>query len=235
MLISIVCLYLFIFQIVQKVKRFFYAPPLLFPLLQHSNGLFTMFLPPTSRFNPITYPSTDKPYPPAILVKHHTWFLHDADLFICCDHILYEVHQSHFDQSPLFWEIILYGRMNEIGINPYHPILFDSLTKEIFNNLLHVLYFGTEHLEHLTPEDWLNIKHLSTDWHFPRVTATIVQTLITFQRRLIPPPFRNIANSLPVYRIFDEQEQLSRRIRGCIIIVKESSDEEDTVVEDNES
>jgi hypothetical protein len=88
-----------------------------------------MFLPPTSCFNPLTYPSTNKPYPPAILVKHHTWFLHDADLFICCNHILYGVHQSHFDQSPLFWEIILYGRMNEIGVNPYHPILFDTLTK----------------------------------------------------------------------------------------------------------
>jgi hypothetical protein len=70
--------------------------------------------------------------------------------------------------------------MNEIGVNPYHPIPFDTLTKEIFNNLLHVLYFGTEHLEHLTPEDWLNIKRLSTNWHFPRVTATIVRALITF-------------------------------------------------------
>jgi hypothetical protein len=44
-----------------------------------------------------------------------------------------------------------------------------------------------------------------------------------------------MANSLPVYWIFDEQEQLSRRIRGHIIIVEESSDEEDTVVEDNDS
>jgi hypothetical protein len=163
------------------------SPPL--PLLQHSNGLFTMFLPPTSHFNPITYPSTDKFYPLAILVKHHTWFLHNADLFICCDHILYGVHQSHFDQSPLFREIILYGRTNKIGINPYYFIPFDTLTKEVFNNLLHILYFGTEHLGHLTPEDWLNIKRLSTDWHFPRVTATIVQTLVTFRRRLIPPPF----------------------------------------------
>jgi hypothetical protein len=148
-----------------------------------------MFLPPTSHFNLIIYPSTNKPYPPAILVKHHTWFLHDADLFISCDHILYGVYQSHFNQSPLFQEIILYRRMNEIGINPYHPIPFDTLIKEVFNNLLHILYFGTEHLEHLTPEDWLNIKHLSTDWHFPRVTTTIIQILVTFQRRLIPPPF----------------------------------------------
>jgi hypothetical protein len=139
-----------------------------------------MFLPPTSRLNPTIYPSTNKPYPPAILVKHHMWFLQDANLFISCDHILYGVHQSYFDQSLLFQGIIQYGETNEIGINPYHPILFDTLIKEVFNNLLHILYFRTEHLEHLTPEDWLNIKCLSTDWHFPQVTATIVRALITF-------------------------------------------------------
>jgi hypothetical protein len=126
-----------------------------------------MFLPPTSRFNPIIYPSSDKPYPPAILIKHHTWFLQDADLFISCNYILYGVHQSHFNQSPLFQEIIQYGRTNKIGVNPYHPIPFDALVKEVFNNFLHLLYFATEHLEHLTPEDWLNTKRLSTDWHFP--------------------------------------------------------------------
>jgi hypothetical protein len=194
-----------------------------------------MFLPPTSRFNPIIYPSTDKPYPPAILIKHYTWFLQDAYLFISCDHILYGIHQSYFDQSPLFQEIIQYGGMNKIGVNPYHPIPFDTLIKKVFNNLFHILYFRTEHLEHLTPEDWLNIKCLSTDWHFPQVTATIVWALITFWRRFIPPPLQIMANSLPVYQIFDEQEQLSRRIHGRVIIVEESSDEEDTVVEDNNS
>jgi hypothetical protein len=40
-------------------------------------------------------------------------------------------------------------------------------------------------------------------------------------------------NSLPVYRVFDKQKRLSRRIRECIIIVEESSDEEGTVIEDN--
>jgi hypothetical protein len=126
-----------------------------------------MFLPHASRSNPTIYPSSDKPYPPAILVKHHTWFLQDANLFISCDHILYGVHRSHFDQSPLFREIIQYGGPNKIGVNPYHPIPFDTLIKEVFNNFLHLLYFVTKHLEHLTPEDWLNIKCLSTDWHFP--------------------------------------------------------------------
>jgi hypothetical protein len=218
----------------QTIPLLYKTFPLLSFFSQPSNKLFIMFLPPTFRFNPIIYPSADRPYPPAILVKHHTWFLQDADLFISCDHILYGVHQSHFDQSSLFREIIQYRRTNEIGINPYHPIPFDTLIKEIFNNL-HILYFGTEHLEHLTPEDWLNIKHLSMDWYFPRVSATIIQTLVTFQRRLILPPFQMMENSLPVYRVFDEQEQLSRRICGRIIIVEESSDEEDTVVEDNDS
>jgi hypothetical protein len=150
-----------------------------------------MFLPPTSCSNLIIYPSSDKPYPPAILVKHYTWFLQDANLFISCNHILYGVHQSHFDQLPLLQEIIQYGRPNEIGVNPYHPIPFDALIKEVFNNFLHLLYFRTKHLEHLTLEDWLNTKHLSTDWHFPQVTATIIQTLVTFRRRLIPPPLQD--------------------------------------------
>jgi hypothetical protein len=73
------------------------------------------------------------------------------------------------------------------------------------------------------------------DWYFPRLTTTIIQQLITFRRRLIPPPFRIMTNSFPVYQVFDEQERLSRRIRGRTILIEESSDEEDTVVEDNES
>jgi hypothetical protein len=194
-----------------------------------------MFLPPTSSLNPVVGPSTNKPYPPAILVKHSTWFLKNADLFICRDHVLYSLHQSLFNPSPLFREILLYGESNEIGTKPYHPIPFDTLTKEIFDNFLYLLYFGAEHLEHLTPAEWLNIKRLCVDWYFPRLTATIVQQLITFWRRLLPPPLRIMINSFPVYRIFDEQERLSRRIRGRTILVEESSDEEDTVVEDNES
>jgi hypothetical protein len=145
-----------------------------FPNVQKLNDLFfiffispfiieqitIVFLPPASSFNPIVGPSTNKPYPPAILVKHSTWFLKNADLFICHDHVLYGVHQSLFNQSPLFREIIHYGESNEIG------------------------------------------------------TATIIRQLVTFRRRLIPPPFRIMTNSFPVYRVFDEQERLSRRIRG---------------------
>jgi hypothetical protein len=74
--------------------------------------------------------------------------------------------------------------MNKIGVNPYHSILFNTLIKEVFNNLLYILYFGTEHLEHLTPEDWLNIKRLSTDWHFPRVKLPLFECLSHFEEDL---------------------------------------------------
>jgi hypothetical protein len=135
----------------------------------------------------------------------------------------------------LFWEIILYGESSEIGTNPYHPIPFDTLTKEVFHNFLYLLYFGTDHLDHLTPRDWLNVKRLSTDWYFPQITANIIRKLVTIWRQLVPPPLQMMGNLLPVYRVFDEQERLSRRIRRRTILVEESSDEEDTIVKDNDA
>jgi hypothetical protein len=44
-----------------------------------------------------------------------------------------------------------------------------------------------------------------------------------------------MANSLLVYRVMDEQVQQIRRAHGRTILVEESTDEEDTIVEDNES
>jgi hypothetical protein len=43
-----------------------------------------------------------------------------------------------------------------------------------------------------------------------------------------------MANSLLVYRVMDEQVRQIRRTHGRTILVKESTDEEDTIVEDNE-
>jgi hypothetical protein len=42
-----------------------------------------------------------------------------------------------------------------------------------------------------------------------------------------------MANSFLVHQVFDQQERLSRKIHGQTILVEESSDEEDTIVEDN--
>jgi hypothetical protein len=224
------------FSIVQKSNDFFFITlPLFLSPPSTIKQTITMFLPPTSSFTPIVYPMSNKPYPPAILVKHSTWFLKNADLFICHGQELYGIHLSLFNKSPLFREIILYGKTNEIGTNPYRPILFDTLAKEVFNNFLYLIYYGAEHLEYLSPGEWFKIKRLCTDWCFPRLTATIVRQLIIFRRRSLPPPLQMMASNLPVYRVFDEQERLSRRICGRTILVEESSDEEETIVEDNDA
>jgi hypothetical protein len=146
-------------------------PPSPFSTKHESIVMDTMFLPPTSILEPVIYPFVDKFYPPAILVKHHVWFLPAADLFISLNGILYGIHQSYFDQSPLFPEIIHYGRADGIGTDPYYPIPFDTLKKEIFDDFLHLLYFGVEQLPR---ESWINIKQLSMDWHFSHVTALII-------------------------------------------------------------
>jgi hypothetical protein len=44
-----------------------------------------------------------------------------------------------------------------------------------------------------------------------------------------------MANSLLVYRVMDKQVQQIRRAHRRTILVEESTDEEDTVIEDNES
>jgi hypothetical protein len=76
-----------------------------------------------------------------------------ADLFISLNGILYGVHQSYFDQSLLFQEIIHYGEADGIGTDPHYPIPFDTLKKEIFDDLLHLLYFSVKRLEQLSWEN----------------------------------------------------------------------------------
>jgi hypothetical protein len=139
-----------------------------------TNKHFIMFLPPTSILDPIIYPFADKFYLPPILVKHHIWFLPIANLFISLNGVLYGIHQSYYEQSPLFQEVLQYGRDEEIGTSPCFPIPFDTLKKEIFDNFLHLLYFGAERLEYLNREEWYNIKQLSMDWRFPCLTTFII-------------------------------------------------------------
>jgi hypothetical protein len=200
-----------------------------------TNEHFIMFLPPTSILDPVIYPFADKFYPPPILVKHHIWFLPAANLFISLNGVLYGVHQSYFEQSPLFQEVLLYRKDKEISINPCFPILFDTLKKEIFNDFLYLLYFGAERLKYLNREEWYNIKQLSMDWHFPHLTTFIIRQFVIFRRRLLPLNLRLMANSNLVYHVIDEQNRSTQRAFGRTILVEDSTDKEDTVVEDNDS
>jgi hypothetical protein len=84
----------------------------------------------------------DNFYSPPILTKHHTWYLHDADLFISIHGTLYSIHQRQLEESILFREVLQYEQNHLIGTIPIHPIPFNDLKKEIFDQFLVLLYCG---------------------------------------------------------------------------------------------
>jgi hypothetical protein len=51
------------------------------------------FLPQHSTVKSSITPFFDNFYPPPILTKHHTWYLHNANLFISICNTLYGIHQ----------------------------------------------------------------------------------------------------------------------------------------------
>jgi hypothetical protein len=71
---------------------------------------------------------------------------------------LYSIHQQQLEESMLFQEVLQYGQNHQIRTIPFHPIPFDILKKEIFNQFLVLLYCGTTTLNYLTRNDWVNIK-----------------------------------------------------------------------------
>jgi hypothetical protein len=60
------------------------------------------FLPRPSIVKSSITPFFDIFYPPPILMKHHTWYLPDADLFISIHGTLYSIHQQQLEESILF-------------------------------------------------------------------------------------------------------------------------------------
>jgi hypothetical protein len=126
-------------------------------------------------------PFFDNFYPPPLLTKHHTWYLHDADLFISIHNTLYGIHQRQLEESILPQEVLQYGRNHLIRTLPIHLIPFNDLKKEIFDHLLVLLYCGMTTLNHLTKNDWVDIKRLCIDWYLPHQTAMIIRRLCKIQ------------------------------------------------------
>jgi hypothetical protein len=132
------------------------------------------FVPLPSIVESIITPSFNNFYSLPIPTKHHTWYLHNTDLFISIHGILYSIHQWWLEESILFQEVLWHGQDHRIRIVPFHPIPFNILKREIFNQFLILLYCGTTALNHLSRNDWVNIKWLCIDWYLPHQTAMII-------------------------------------------------------------
>ena len=133
------------------------------------------FISPTSILEPAITPTFEWYYPPPVLTKHPIWYSLDADFFISLQGVLYGLHWQYFQNSPLFQEIITHGEKQLVGLLPRHPIPFDILKNDLFDHFLVLLYHGSFKLNHLTRDDWINLKRLCVDWYFPGQTAIIIQ------------------------------------------------------------
>jgi hypothetical protein len=175
-------------------------------------------------------PFFDNFYPPPILVKHHTWCLYDADLFISIRGTLYGIHQRRLEDSILFQEILRYGQNHLIGVILIHPIPFDDLKKEIFDHFLILLYCGTTTLNHLAKNDLVDVKRLCIDWYLPHQTSIIIRRLCEIRIQQLSPQNRYFSEIFTFQHINRRQHQIWRYHRN---VVNEAALEDRIIVKDD--
>ena len=191
------------------------------------------FIPPTSILEPAITPTFEQYYPPPVLAKHPIWYSLDADFFISIWGVLYGLHWWHFQNSPLFQEIITHGEKQLVRLLPRHPIPFNILKNDLFNHFLILLYHGSFQLNHLTRDDWINLKWLCVHWYFPGQTAIIIRKFCDLWHCQLPPMQQLFVLSVPAQQIIrwlNWEEERQQKIH--LIQIKES-DEENCVKDDS--
>jgi hypothetical protein len=188
------------------------------------------FLPQPSIVHSSITPFFNNFYPPPILTKHHTWYLHDADLFISIRGTLYGIHRQQLEDSILFQEVLQYGQNHLIGVILIHPIPFDDLKKEIFDHLLILSYCGTMTLNHLAKNDLVNVKRLCIDWYLPHQTSMIIRRLCEIRIQQLSPQNWYFSQTFTFQHINCRQHQIWRYHQN---VVNESALEDMIIVEDD--
>ena len=188
------------------------------------------FIPPTSILELAITPTFEQYYPPPILSKHPVWYLLDADFFISIWEVLYGLHWQHFQNSPLFQEIIAHGEKQLVRLLPRHPIPFNILKNDLFDHFLVLLYRGSFQLNHLTRDNWVNLKWLCVDWYFSGQTAIIICDL---QHCQLPSLQWLFVLSVPTQQIIRRLNWEEEQWLKVHLIQIEESDEENCVKDDS--
>ena len=165
------------------------------------------FIAPTSILEPAITPTFEHFYPPPILTKHPIWYSINTDFFIALWGTLYGLHWQHLQKSVLFQEIVAHGEKHLIGLLPQHPIPFNSFKNNFFNHFLILLYHGTVKLNHLTRDDWINLKQFCMDWYFSGQTAIIIRKFCALQHWQLPPMQWMLVQFLPTQQIIRQLNQ----------------------------
>ena len=104
---------------------------------------------------------------------------------------------------------------------------------DLFNHFLVLLYRGSFQLNHLTRDDWIDLKQLCIDWYFPGQMAIIIRKFCDLRHCRLPPLQQLLVLSVHTQQIIRrlnwEEEQRSK----VHLIQIEESDEENCVKDDS--
>ena len=191
------------------------------------------FIPLTSILELAITPTFKQYYPPPVLTKHPIWYSLDANFFISIWGVLYGLHWRYFRNSPLFQEIIAHGEKQLVGLLPWHPIPFNILKNDLFDHFIILLYHGSFKLNHLTRDDWINLKQLCVDWYFPGQTAIIIWKFCNLWHHQLPPMQWLLVMSIPTQQIIRQLNWEEERQQKVHLVQIEESDKESCVEDDS--
>ena len=174
------------------------------------------------------------PYPPPIIVKHHSWYYDDADFFIIVRGIVYGLHRCLFEQSSYFRTLLDPNESpytHPQGTSCLTPIPFDGIIENKLDKFLYVLYHPGYYDGSL--QDWKEIQKISLDWCFYRIAALAIRKLVLIQEQELPIQHQHLFERLVNHDV-RKRQRYTWRLRRLPIII-ESSDEESSDTFDSSS
>ena len=119
------------------------------------------------------------PYPPPIVIKHHTWYHEDTNLFISIWGIVFGLHCLYFQQLQYFKNIMDKNKMGQPdvkGNSILYPIPFDDLPQIDFTWFLSFLYNPLQYCR--TKSNWNKLTRTCINWglteHFVIATRQLI-------------------------------------------------------------
>ena len=130
------------------------------------------------------YPSL---YPPLTLIKHPSWSLDNADLFLSHNEILFGLHQDMF-LSPYFSTILQAiepGQTAARGTTPIFPISCNDISQTTLLSFILLRYHPRTFTT--TRDNWLAIRSLALKWGFTQVIIRSLHELKHLDRLRLAP------------------------------------------------
>ena len=151
------------------------------------------------------YPS---PYQPLTLVKHPSWFLDNADLFLSHNGILFGLHQDMFLSSHFstILQMVKPGQTAAQGTIPTFPISCNDISQTTLLSFILLRYYPRSFTT--TRDNWLAIRSLALKWGFTQVIVRSLHELKHLDRLRLSSRRRQSFNLTSPYFVNTVQLQL---------------------------